>query len=226
MYDQKKLRQCTIAVLLIALLLTTSGCTRQDWLDLVDIGRAWAQANNILDANGKPTWSTIGRATLGVSTGDPSVDAAIDAGQVVKNFNEAEKLSEAGLQEQDINKVDQAIALRPKDYSYHNQRAAMLFFQDDQGGAQAEFGTADNLAQNMNKAAVVSNLESRAKYLMLQHVTNENQLEQQGTDIDSTAYIYSDKEREYRSTLASTYKQLYELTGKAEYKQRYEDYSW
>ncbi len=124
--------KCT--VLLCVILIFSTGCTRQDWLDLVDIGRAWAQANNILDENGSPTGSTLTRVVSSrigigepISTGNETNDALIDAGLVIKDFNKAEKLSEESFNEHDISKIDEAIKIRPQDYSYRNQRGALLF---------------------------------------------------------------------------------------------------
>jgi len=211
------------AMILLALILAMtlgSGCTSADWADLIDIGKSWAQANNVLDADGKPTWSTIGRVGLGMTTGDPGVDAVIDAGAVVDNFNKAEKLSEEGRQNHDVTLVDKAINLRPKDYSYRNQKGAMLFFVGDGTAAEEEYDSADDLSATVNSAAYVRNLETRVAYLMRekdyfrdQELVRANKITQEQENATMDRYF---------KRMAALYKELYETTGNVVYKESYE----
>ncbi len=207
-------KKSILVTLILIMVLVHTGCTKQDWLDLVDFGRSWAQSNGILNKEGKPTWSTLGRATLGVSTGNDTVDAAIDAGLVVSNFTKAEKLSEAGVKEHDIDKVDQAIQLRPKDYSYRNQKAAMLFFQSDDANAQAEFSQANALSQSMNSSAYVRNIQSRIDNLKREYAIFESKYDASDTISDA---VFADRTEKYKTTLAKSYKELYDLTGDEQY---------
>ncbi len=213
--------KCT--VLLCVILIFSTGCTRQDWLDLVDIGRAWAQANNILDENGSPTGSTLTRVVSSrigigepISTGNETNDALIDAGLVIKDFNKAEKLSEESFNEHDISKIDEAIKIRPQDYSYRNQRGALLFFDDDPS-AQAEFDKADELAQSMGRNAYIRSLQSRRvalnnefehfKFLHDERIISEKR--------------YKDLSQRYKTKFREITEDLYQLTNKPEYNIEY-----
>jgi hypothetical protein len=87
--------------------------------------------------------------TAGALTGglDPATAAALDAGDVVRTQEEDDELAEKGAREGDISLIDQAIESRDQDWSYRDQRAALLLAQGDEQGAQASFAKAESLVQ-------------------------------------------------------------------------------
>ncbi len=121
-------------LLLLLLLPLLSACQDTEMLDfLVELAVEWAQEKGILTAENNVDWVQVGsyqlqRAWSG-TTGDNELDAALEAGPVVHNFHQADKLSEQGLEEGDVSKIDQAITLRPDDWSYYDKKAAVLLKQ-------------------------------------------------------------------------------------------------
>lgn len=222
------------AMLLLALILVMtmgSGCSRSDWADLLEIGIAWAQANNVLDAEGKPVWSSVVNVASGTSlqkpekdpNADPGIEALIDAGEVVENFNKAEALSKEARIKHDIKLLDQAIDLRKNDYSYRNQKGSMLFFEGDGSAAEKEYDTADDLSASVSSAAYIRNLQTRAKHLA------EEKDQFRKLDLVSANKITKEQEDatidRYFKRMAAIYKELYDITGNADYKSSYEAFA-
>jgi len=147
------------AVLTGSLLL--SGCSDSDMRDLVSFARMWAEGHGLVDSNGKPDYWNIGTRVMGGSTGDEQADAVIDAGMTVKNFNDAEKLRDQGVKEKNLKKLDSAIASRPGEFRYHNDKGAILLEQGNIDEAYAEFDKADAIAKPYGTASQVRNLDSR-----------------------------------------------------------------
>lgn len=89
----------------------------------------------------------LGTAKLGTAlTGrSPEMQAALDAGDVVYDQEVADELAEQGAREGDLSKIDQAIESRPEDWSYHDQRAALLMAQGNVQEAEASFAQAESL---------------------------------------------------------------------------------
>lgn len=113
-----------------------------------------------------------GTKWLSGSTGDPQVDAALEVGPIAKSIADAERLAAAGMESGDPAKLDEAIALRPDDWSYRDQKAALLAAQGEVDGARdaiqeseeivrqriAAGGSCRGLKQNMlrNREAALS----------------------------------------------------------------------
>jgi hypothetical protein len=81
------------------------------------------------------------------TTGDSQVDAALDVGPIAKSMRDADNLAEAGMAERDPAKLDDAIALRPQDWSYRDQKAAVLAAQGDEEGARDAILESEALVQ-------------------------------------------------------------------------------
>jgi tetratricopeptide (TPR) repeat protein len=75
----------------------------------------------------------------------PEMQAALDAGDVVLNQEEADELAERGAREGDLDLIDQAIEARPEDWSYHDQQAAVLLADGKIEDAEDSFSTAEAL---------------------------------------------------------------------------------
>lgn len=206
------LRKLAIVLGLLLCISALSGCTKQDWKDLFDIGKSWAVEHEVLDDNGSPNYWNIATRSFGGSTGDPQADAVIDAGITVKNFQKAEDLSKEGFQARDVSKVSKAISMRPGEYRYYNQRGALNFFTSKYKDSEKDFDEADKLALKYGKDAQIRNLTYRshaigAEYSYLQ---SKNQMYQEG-------------KIKYYKTLIETYDQLYVYTSNHEYEKASND---
>ena len=80
------------------------------------------------------------------------INAALDGAEVVRKQEEADELAAAGTEQRDLDLINQAIALRPGDWSYHDQRAALLLGQNDDAAAQASFAESERLVRERIKA--------------------------------------------------------------------------
>lgn len=206
---------CMITVLLFSML-TLTGCTRQDWMDLLDIAKIWARQHGVLDDNDQPNYWTIGTRAAGFSTGDEEADAVLDAGMTVKNFQEAEKLSEVGWKSNDIKKIDSAISMRPGEFRYNNQRGAILFFDGKFEEANKEFNNANSkVAENYNnnKSTKIQNCDSRI-----------NCLKEKYNQLANTGSLTYEQKLNYYKTLCDTYASKWELTDNGRDGQLYEAY--
>lgn len=65
----------------------------------------------------------IAMRKLGLSDGNSYVDAAVDAADVVMKFQQAEDLMAKGRKNSDPKAMDQALKLRPNDWTYELSRA-------------------------------------------------------------------------------------------------------
>jgi hypothetical protein len=90
---------------------------------------------------------TLGRMGAAFSPDGRGINAALDGAEVVRRQEEADELAAAGTEQGNLDLIDQAIALRPDDWSYHEQRAALLLAQHDDSAAQASFAASETLVQ-------------------------------------------------------------------------------
>jgi hypothetical protein len=98
----------------------------EEWLEVKDIDPV--NDDGSIDPEGA---ARAGRRIVTDSTGDDEADAALDAYDVVSDINEADKLMEEGRLYRDPAKMDQAIALRPDDWTYRSSRAALALDAGD-----------------------------------------------------------------------------------------------
>lgn len=154
-----------IAAVALTSSLLLSGCSDSDMRDLAGFARMWAESHGLVDSNGKPDYFNIGLRAMGGSTGDEQADAVIDAGMTVKKFNDAEKLRDEGVKEKNLKKIDAAIASRPKEFRYHNDKGAILLEQGQVNEAYDEFDKADAIAKPYGTASQIRNIDSRLEAL-------------------------------------------------------------
>lgn len=140
-------------VVALALLPLLSACEDTAMLDfLAEMAVEWAQEKGILTAENSIDWIQVGayqlqRAFKG-TTGDSELDAALEAGPVVHNLHQADKLSNEGLAEGDVGKIDQAISMRPDDWSYYDKKAAVLVIQENAEEAERNLEEAEWLVDD------------------------------------------------------------------------------
>lgn len=126
-----------LALLLLGSLLV--GCDEGMAELLLEMAIEWADEKNLIseDAEGNPTVNTgqiiayeaqrAGNVLLGrgYTTGDAQLDAALDAGEVVKTVRDADNLANDGAKNQDPALIEQAIDMRPNDWHYREQLSAV-----------------------------------------------------------------------------------------------------
>lgn len=132
------------ALLLAAPLL--SACNQEDIDFIVEVGKAWAQEKGLIDSEGNPDYLNVG-LLLANPASDPQAAAALEAGLVVKNLEDADRMAQQGAAEGDLAKIEVAIASRPSDWSYQEQKAALLLAQGDADGAAAASERSEGLVR-------------------------------------------------------------------------------
>lgn len=135
-------------------LITVEGCPPPYDADGCEYGINYAQIARWKASRARDNGTMLGRGlgrvmdTFGVEPIDPEVGAALDAGEVIYTMEQAEALAAEGQDDGDIEKIDQAIASRPGDWSYHDRRAALLLSQGKVDEAQASFDRAAELVDD------------------------------------------------------------------------------
>ena len=155
---------CTRFLLAILLLFFTpllTACEDEGMAELVvEMALEWATENDLIsfDAEGNisPNLLALGvhearRRWVG-TTGDSALDAALEAGPVVWSIHQADSLAQQGMAEGDPALLDQAISLRPHDWSYRDQKAAVLLEQGQVDEAQNAMNEAHNLVLARSEA--------------------------------------------------------------------------
>ncbi|MEK6587540.1 MAG: hypothetical protein AABY97_01700 [Chloroflexota bacterium] len=66
---------------------------------------------------------------------------------VVKNLEDADRMAQQGAADGDLAKIEVAIASRPSDWSYQEQKAALLLAQGDADGAAAASARSEGLVR-------------------------------------------------------------------------------
>ena len=122
-----------VVVCLAAILCTTllSGC---DFDMLYDLAVDFGIDNGVFD----PKSDTIDYGQLGEKMVDDAADnffgsetqAQLDSGEVVNDVRKADELANAGAIAGDVSLIDEAIKLRPNDWSYPAKRTAVLLAQE------------------------------------------------------------------------------------------------
>jgi hypothetical protein len=156
-----KARRTALIVGLVLITPTLSACTQEDIDWLFEIGEEWGRANEVIDSAGNINYGKAVMQLFGLPSGDPLVDAALDAGSVVANLEDAERLAREGVETGDIAKVEAAIAARAKDWGFHEQKAALLMAQGDSAGADRAFADSEGLVRTQISKGGDCNLLAR-----------------------------------------------------------------
>lgn len=100
----------------------------------------------------------IAMRKLGLSDGNSYVDAAVDAADVVMKFQQAEDLMAKGRRNSDPKAMDEALKLRPNDWTYELSRANLAL----QLGDVDRYQTFSNLSENDARGVPVAKRQTRA----------------------------------------------------------------
>lgn len=116
-----RLRKWMLCGLLGAMLLTTVGC--EDQAALMEVA-----AYNIFG-----------------STGDASLDTILQAREILNKIGQADALMDQAWEEGDPELMEEAIALRPYDWTYRVDAASMNLAQNDLVAAERHLTAAENI---------------------------------------------------------------------------------
>lgn len=198
-------RHRLLAATLVTAALFLTGCSDEDLAILADFARSWGESHGVVDSQGRPDYLNIGLRALGGSTGDDQADAVIDAGLAVDNFEKAEKLEQEGYGQWDIEKVETAIEMRPGEFRYRNDRAALLIYHGRFEEADQELARANELVQGYGKAAQLRSLDHQIHTLDWRSIDDE-------------------KQKAFTTRRVAAMRQRYELTGDPADLQRLQKY--
>ncbi len=95
----------------------------------------------------------IVKAKAGFGSGDNYVDAALTGYEAVEEIHKADELMEAGREKQDPKKMDEALTLRPRDWTYQLSRSSLALKLGDMTTYDKYLGNA------INEAGFVSRIE-------------------------------------------------------------------
>ena len=148
------------AFLVAAVLATATGCTVSDKQLLVVLVEEWARSKNMNPTNEDGSLNPIGagnallsgaKNALGWSSGDDEIDAVLNAKRVLDNLAKADKLVNEGRKEGDASKIDEAIKLRPDDWSYRSARVALALQAGDLATAKRQLAVVKGIPKGTKR---------------------------------------------------------------------------
>jgi hypothetical protein len=148
----KSIKIVSLLLAVLVLIVPLTGCSEAGRDLLMGFVQEWMNTKFGIDTTDN---SFLGKITAGAklvklfnedSTGNPDADAALGTVKMVKNFAEAETSMDLGRRTDNATAMDQAIKLRPDDYTYHASRSTLALKQNDTEKGQDEFKKGENLA--------------------------------------------------------------------------------
>ena len=147
----KKLKPTlTILLCLAAILCSTllSGCDEDL---LIDLAVEWSIDNGIYDGDENIDYVNLGREMT-----DDAIDsffgdetqAQLESGEVVNDVRRADQMANQGASTGDVTLIDDAITVRPNDWSYTEKRSAVLLAQGETGLWSQSKSNSTTLVQN------------------------------------------------------------------------------
>jgi len=178
-----------ILILLFPILLTGCSAADEEMLNAFVLDYIVSNADKV-----------AARALFGGS-GDDWVNGVFDIKEIMDKLQKADKLMDEGLQENDPAKMDEAIKLRPDDWSYRTTRGAFALGN----------GAVDTFKEHYDHANGLFKDDDTGKLPYL------NDAIDQFEDLEDRTYLSPDGPRTDCSTLYTTLSQLYsdraEMTG-------------
>jgi hypothetical protein len=89
----------------------------------------------------------FGLGVVGARNVDSEAATALGAAKVASDLARADTLADEGLKESNTEKIDQAIAMRPNDWSFRDRRAAFHLSQGNEDEAGRSFREAEELVE-------------------------------------------------------------------------------
>jgi hypothetical protein len=203
----KLLRIIIVALIILTVSITATGCTDAGQDLLKGFVQEWINTKFGIDTTDT---SFTGKIAAGIkllalfnedSTGNPDSDAALGTVKMVKNFKDAEEAMEKGRKNSDANSMDQAIALRPVDWSYRASRCTLALQQNQVEKGRKEWSKGEDLAYGDHNPTAMKRFYSQS-INELETWKNSGQLDKANEDQQAFAY----------GTLVSNYMGRYKLT--------------
>lgn len=203
------MKQKTILVLLACVLvLPLAGCgTPEDRAMVKDFIEEWVRSKKMHPINEEGgvdlegIWNLGTRVVTG-STGDAEVDAVLDAYEVIDTIHKADQLMAEGSRNRDASKMDEAITMRPGDWTYRVSRAALALEQGDIGQYKTQFDAARAGSQGKDPLWFID--QSAAE------------LQQVETKLTTSGFTSNEQCRELYGAYADLYGQRANLTNAAQ----------
>lgn len=212
-----KLKHLKIVSLLLALLLLVpvlSGCTESGQDLLKGFLQEWINTKFHIDTTDNSTWGKA-KAGWGLmklftedSTGNPDSDAALGTVKMLKNFKVAEDDMTQARKSDNLTLMDQAITLRPSDWSYRVSDSTLAIKQNQLEKSRNEWKTGEDLASSDQNPTALKRFYSQS-INELEAWKNTGQVDK--VDWEQQAWVYG--------TLVSDYVERYKITRDAKDKQ-------
>lgn len=211
-----------LCLLIISLVPFLTACDSGEAQELIYWAKLWAMVHDITDENGSMNFGAATRFAAGEalgfgSTGDEEGDAAIDCASTLNNIRQADDQADEGWQNlyggKNINDdvlphYNQAVNLRPDDWSYRNERGISQLENIDNPdaakAAKADFDRAAAIAKKNGKPEEYLRMLKNREQNMAKIVGHLN-----ATSAYPTGEMYREQSR--------TYDELYKLTGEKNY---------
>lgn len=139
-----------LAALLLAPLL--AACSEEGDELMFDMAIEWASEKNLITCTGgdptdcEPSVNFLETGYYVALGLEPELQSALESAQVARDIQAADVLADQAWANDDPSKLAEAIALRPNDWSYREQLAAMRAGTGDVEGYYLDIAEADNLA--------------------------------------------------------------------------------
>lgn len=155
----KSVKITSLLLAILILMTSLASCTEGGKELLMGFVQEWINTKFDIDTTDT---SLIGRAEAAVrianlltqrSTGNPDADAALGTVKMAMNYAQAESLMDQGRKKDDPALMDQAIQLRPDDWSYRVSRATLALKDDQLGIQDANLERAGELVRKENNKA-------------------------------------------------------------------------
>jgi len=153
---RRKSKRLLLLVLLLIISFNLTACADSGMVDeLLEMAIEWADQRDLIDVDGEGNIG-VNYVQVGLyeaerrwagTTGDDELDAALIAGPVIKSVADADALAAEGMRSRDPAKLDAAIAARPGDWNYHDQKAAILGINGDTNAALDAFARSEQLVE-------------------------------------------------------------------------------
>ena len=176
-----------ICLLMAALILITclTGCTSAGQDLLQGFVQEWINTKFGIDTTSTNPfikgWAGLRLVALfnQDSTGNADSDAALSTAKMLKNFAQAENLMAHGRENNDPTLMEQAITLRPTDWSYRTSREMLAVEQGDLSYADYEHQQADTLVSADKNNSAYKRFDTQ--------VINEYEKFGHGSEFDSSS---------------------------------------
>ncbi|MCJ7695967.1 MAG: hypothetical protein MUO40_11170 [Anaerolineaceae bacterium] len=200
-----KIFQKLVIISLLCMLLLTA-CSDAEWDIALDALLAWATGQGYIQNDEIQYGALAGGVMQGYVNEVSNEESAVqlDGLAVVDDYEDANAIAEEAMKYQDTTTMQEAIDLRPNDWSIHEKNAVLMADLGNDSSAESAFQKADSLVlQNLGpeddcRSARVSQLEQRLENLRYQIMMREN-------DTGETSEVLKELEEQTQQELYGIY---------------------